>query len=488
MLRSSFIRRFNVPGSKTAIQVLGNTAGHHVPKRPELKIRYYTEMAYEGLRHVYHGFRLLFINIRLAWKYHRQLKKGLALTRRERILLEDSTKDLLRLVPFSFFIVVPFAELLLPVALKMFPGLIPSTFETESQGRNRGFRDSMKTLRARQRVMDYVSSTALTTFNPEEQEVIRRSALGDTVTLKDIRLIGHYFDRDGPFSVYKVPDHIAMGLGRICNVFKWYHSLFPAALVAPLIRRRVIRHYQRIREDDRMLRLEGLDLLNMEELIKANKTRGMRWTETKDTLLVQLEWWVAVAYDPNVPFNTLFWIKPTRYNLRKSMNSLPVEQRRQLLGIQNLPESFRSSLEAICATVDTVTKIEGERESADKIVQRIVEIMDSANQTGIDMSLKDIQAAVGAYLTEENIVTMFVKLKEHKLEEELVLVSDVIEWVGHETHNSSHVVSTLFDAFDYGAGSKPITQEVLVGIGARCREATQKNQLPRPLKDKSAKE
>ncbi|CCW59615.1 unnamed protein product [Phytomonas sp. EM1] len=483
------MRCSNVAGSKATIQVLKNATGHHVPKRHELKFKYYTDMAYEGLRHVYHGFRLLFINIHLAWKYHRQLKKGLALTRRERILLEDSTKDLLRLVPFSFFIVVPFAELLLPVALKMFPGLIPSTFETESQGRNRGFRDSMKTLRARQRVMDYISSTALTTFSPEEQEVIRRSALGDTIAPKDIRLIGHYFDRDGPFSVYRVPDHIAMGLGRICNVFKWYHSLMPAALVAPLIRRRVIRHYQKIREDDRMLRIEGLDHLTMEELIKTNKARGMRWTETKDTLLVQLEWWVSLAHDPNLPFNALFWIKPTRYNLRKSMNSLPVEQRRQLLGIQNLPESMRSSLEAICDTVDTVSKIEGQPETADRIVQRIVELKDSVKQTGIDMSLQGVEAAVGAYLTEGNIETMFEKLKKNKLEEEVVLVSDVIEWIGQETHNSSHVVSTLFDAFDYGAGSKPITQEVLAGIGARCREATQNNQMTKPLtKEKSVKE
>jgi hypothetical protein len=34
-----------------------------------------------------------------------------------------------RLVPFSVFVIVPFAELLLPIALKLFPNLLPSTYE-----------------------------------------------------------------------------------------------------------------------------------------------------------------------------------------------------------------------------------------------------------------------------------------------------------------------------------------------------------------------
>jgi LETM1 and EF-hand domain-containing protein 1 len=38
-----------------------------------------------------------------------------------------------RLVPFSVFVIVPFMELLLPVALKLFPGMLPSTFTTTSE-------------------------------------------------------------------------------------------------------------------------------------------------------------------------------------------------------------------------------------------------------------------------------------------------------------------------------------------------------------------
>jgi LETM1 and EF-hand domain-containing protein 1, mitochondrial len=43
--------------------------------------------------------------------------------------LKRTVQDLGRLIPFSVFVIVPFAELLLPVALKLFPNLLPSTYE-----------------------------------------------------------------------------------------------------------------------------------------------------------------------------------------------------------------------------------------------------------------------------------------------------------------------------------------------------------------------
>lgn len=41
--------------------------------------------------------------------------------------------DVFRLLPFLVFIIVPFMEFLLPVALKLFPNMLPSTFETQSK-------------------------------------------------------------------------------------------------------------------------------------------------------------------------------------------------------------------------------------------------------------------------------------------------------------------------------------------------------------------
>jgi len=47
--------------------------------------------------------------------------------------LIKTTGDMFRLIPFSVFIIVPFMEFLLPVAIKLFPGMLPSTFQTATE-------------------------------------------------------------------------------------------------------------------------------------------------------------------------------------------------------------------------------------------------------------------------------------------------------------------------------------------------------------------
>jgi hypothetical protein len=87
---------------------------------------------WDELVHYYHGFRLLIIDIGVASRLIWKVLNGGDLTRREHRQLVRTTSDVFRLVPFSVFIIVPFMELLLPVFLKLFPGMLPSTFQTSS--------------------------------------------------------------------------------------------------------------------------------------------------------------------------------------------------------------------------------------------------------------------------------------------------------------------------------------------------------------------
>lgn len=95
-----------------------------VPKR-SLGKRIWDEIV-----HYYHGFRLLFIDIKIASRLLFKSMNGADLSRREYRQLTRTTADIFRLVPFSIFIIVPFMELLLPVFLKFFPGMLPSTFQS----------------------------------------------------------------------------------------------------------------------------------------------------------------------------------------------------------------------------------------------------------------------------------------------------------------------------------------------------------------------
>lgn len=98
------------------------------------------------LKHYYHGFRLLALETRLSARYIWMMMRGHILTRRERQQLIRTVSDLFRLVPFSIFIIgnlfliflmffylVPFMELALPLFIKLFPNMLPSTFQEASK-------------------------------------------------------------------------------------------------------------------------------------------------------------------------------------------------------------------------------------------------------------------------------------------------------------------------------------------------------------------
>ena len=77
------------------------------------------------------GFRLFGFELRVATRLVWKQLQGEVLTRRERKQLTRTTADLFRMVPFTLFIIIPFAEFLLPVALRLFPNMLPSTFQTQ---------------------------------------------------------------------------------------------------------------------------------------------------------------------------------------------------------------------------------------------------------------------------------------------------------------------------------------------------------------------
>lgn len=403
------------------------------------------------------------------------MRNGVALTRRERLLLESATMDLLRLVPFSFFIIVPFAELLLPVCLKMFPGLIPSTFETEAQGRNKAFQSAMQTLIARQRMNEYMT-TALLASSKDHTDILRRVAVSDSLDRKQIKSIAPMCGRDGPLGIYRLPPAILICLARTIGVYKGWYAVLPQRVLVPKLRKEIIAFYMKLKRDDHMLDTEGIESLTEEELIKASQMRGMRWAERKDVLLVQLEWWVQLAKDPKVPYNTLFWVKPTKNSLRKTMQSLPVDQRRQLLGIQHLPEQVRASLEKLCDAVDggKVADLQSGHD-ADTLALKVEETRTAEACSGKDLEVQNAQQILGAYLTKENVKRIFDEVTLEKPPNKPVTVADVTDHLGPDVGISSHIVSNIFDAFDFGVGKKEITEANLLSIGARCNEEAKKH-------------
>ena len=80
-------------------------------------------------RHYYLGSKLLLKEVRIASNIVTRLLEGHGMTRRERMQLIRTTMDVFRVVPLSIFVLVPFMEFALPFALRLFPNMLPSTFQ-----------------------------------------------------------------------------------------------------------------------------------------------------------------------------------------------------------------------------------------------------------------------------------------------------------------------------------------------------------------------
>lgn len=99
------------------------------PKEFKQKMQGFWELAKKEAHHYWIGSKLLYADVQTAYKMLARILQGSALTRRERKQLLRTVSDLFRLVPFSMFILIPFMEFALPFALRLFPNMLPSTFQ-----------------------------------------------------------------------------------------------------------------------------------------------------------------------------------------------------------------------------------------------------------------------------------------------------------------------------------------------------------------------
>lgn len=126
-----------------------------VAKKPLLK-RIWAEVL-----HYYHGFRLLALDIKIASKSLWKLFCGKSLTRREKNQFLRAVSDIFRLAPFMVFIIIPFAEAALPFVVKLFPSLLPSTFESSSNRETRLKKQLMVKLEMAKFMQDAVENIAI---------------------------------------------------------------------------------------------------------------------------------------------------------------------------------------------------------------------------------------------------------------------------------------------------------------------------------------
>ncbi|XP_060712404.1 LETM1 domain-containing protein LETM2, mitochondrial isoform X3 [Hemiscyllium ocellatum] len=265
-LKDSPDRNEHTPESETEESLSQKT--EKVVVKPTWKQKIISE-----LKHYYNGFRLLWIDTKVAVRILSRLFAGHRLTRRERRRLIRTCVDLFRLLPFMIFLIVPFMEFLLPVVLKLFPGMLPSTFETKMSKEE----NQRNTLAAKLEVAKFLQETiaemakrnkakggeATKQFSSYVQKV-RRS--GESPSTQDIVRFSKHFEDELTLEHLTRPQLVAL-----CRLLE----LQPFG-TNNLLRFQLQMELRSIKADDEMIAEEGCEFLTVSELQAACRARGMR--------------------------------------------------------------------------------------------------------------------------------------------------------------------------------------------------------------------
>ena len=254
------------------------------------------------VQHYWDGTKLLAAEVSISSRLALKMAAGYELTRRESRQLHRTVQDLGRLVPFSMFVLIPFAELLLPVALKIFPNLLPSTYEGQ-KAREKKARNLTTTRKEVSRFMKATLSesglpvTAATVRNEEFAEFFKKIRnTGETPSTEDVIKVCKIFKDDLTLDNLSRPQLVA-----ICKYMN-LNSFGTDAMLRYQIRHRM----RQIKRDDRAIFYEGVESLSVPELQMACASRGLRTHGVSPARLRDdLSMWLELRLRQGVPSTLL---------------------------------------------------------------------------------------------------------------------------------------------------------------------------------------
>lgn len=335
-----------------------------VPVKKTLPQRIWAEMV-----HYYHGFRLLFIDINISRKLLWRVLNGQSMTRREHRLLVRTTSDLFRLLPFSVFIIVPFMELLLPLAIKLFPGMLPSTFQTAVEREDKikqNLKVKLEMAKFLQKTLDDMSVQSKDHRSQSAKdfsEFFTKMRTTDfVVTNEDILKYSKLFEDEITLDSLSRPQ-----LQALCRVLE-----MPPIGTSNLLRFQLRMKLRSLAADDRTIQKEGIEALNLSELQAACRARGMRaYGATEERLQSQLGEWINLSLNEKVPPSLLLLSRAlmlpdnvtTSDKLKATISSLP----------DSVATVTKAAIGEREGKIDNKTKIEVIKEEQRKIKEELEE-------------------------------------------------------------------------------------------------------------------
>lgn len=401
--------------------------------------------------------------------------KGRTLSRREHNLLVRVLADLSRLIPLSFFVIVPFMEFALPFALKLFPNLLPSTFEEKHQKDEK----RKQLLKVRLEVVEVLEHT----LQARSKDIKQRgesaapaaAASGVGAASGSSRPVREFIQRmkdgekatsvDELISVMKkFKDDITLdALSRDQLVSMSQFMGVPSFAPTALLRFQLRTALRKLRNEDKEIMWEGVDTLSQKELQADLRARGLPTLGlTHSQLRESLRDWILLSNQKEIPYSLLILTNMLRfaetrshYQRRKDQVTKQSEEAELLDAAQNAMCSISEG--AIVKALDESKESAPTAQEALELLRREEELVEEERQ--VQASMEDDVLSE----SEEEKAAQSERLSKMAP----LLDADAVE-AAHEERLSREQLGDIAEAVD-----------IMSGTSATAREKEEMQQLER---------
>ncbi|CAH2065589.1 unnamed protein product [Thlaspi arvense] len=373
------------------------------------KLRHWKDEFKSTLQHYWLGTKLLWADVRISVRLLVKLANGKGLSRRERQQLTRTTADIFRLVPVAVFIIVPFMEFLLPVALKLFPNMLPSTFQDKMKEEEALKRRLNARMEYAKFLQDTVKEMAKEVQTSRSGEIKKTAEDLDGFMNKVRRGVGVSNDEILGFAKL-FNDELTLdniNRSRLVNMCK-YMGISPFGTDAYL-RYMLRKRLQEIKKDDKLIKAEGVESLSEAELRQACRYRGMLQLGSVEEMRQQLIDWLDLSLNHSVPSSLLILSRQASFSMagklkpeeavQATLSSLPDEVVDTVgvtaLSSEDSVSERKRKLEFLEMQEELIKSVSMEREEFLKLVKKEVDLYNSMVEKG---GTDDEEEARKAYL------------------------------------------------------------------------------------------
>lgn len=245
----------------------------------------------EEFHRVVNGSKLLGQNTKTAAYLLKGMANGHTLSRRERVLMITTIADLIRMVPFVVILVVPFAEFALPVLLKLFPNMLPSTFTSASQkevSRTRKLQAKLKVIEVLQAASEnLVLRGKLDSKDVRESLVafMTKISRGEEIRVDDVLKISQIFHNE--FSLE------ALDKAQLASLVKFFG--LPPLGNSFILQESLKFKWDLVKKDDAHILKDGIDSLSTAELEEVAVARGFSHSNPYQDQKQYVQEWITLS-------------------------------------------------------------------------------------------------------------------------------------------------------------------------------------------------